>query len=85
MGGETQKTVNFGGKLSFILSFLFLNTSIVATYIFISLTCTTTIIILEPCALNVEFQHFIQSYNISYCDFIKRLYFANTTKRKDRG
>jgi hypothetical protein len=23
MGGETQKTINFGGKLSFILSFLF--------------------------------------------------------------
>jgi hypothetical protein len=33
--------------------------SIVATYVFIAFTSSTTIIPLEPYALNVEFQHFI--------------------------
>jgi hypothetical protein len=37
----------------------FLSASIVATYIFTAPTCTTTIITLEPCALNAEFHHFI--------------------------
>jgi hypothetical protein len=37
-----------------------------AVYIFTALTCTTTIITLEPCALNAEFQHFIpRFYKIS--------------------
>jgi hypothetical protein len=52
----------FGGKLSFILSFLFYlsTTSAAATYIFIftAPTCTTIIISLEPCALNAAFQQF---------------------------
>jgi hypothetical protein len=40
------------------LSF-FLSASIAAaTYIFAAPTCTTTIISLDPCALNAEFQHF---------------------------
>jgi hypothetical protein len=59
---------NFGGKLSSILSFLFPETkdrielaSTAATYIFIAPTYTSTIITLEPCALNAEFQHFILS------------------------
>jgi hypothetical protein len=46
--------------------------------------CTTTKINLELCALNAEFQHFILSCNISYWDLIKCLYFADTTKRRDR-
>jgi hypothetical protein len=50
---ETQKTVNFCGKLSFILSFLSGK----------GLYCTTTTIGLEPCALNAEFQHFILRFN----------------------
>jgi hypothetical protein len=54
---------NFGGKLSVILSFLFLSASIGATYISTAPTCTTTIITLEPCALNAEFQHFILGFN----------------------
>jgi len=37
-----------------------------------ALTCTTTIITLEPDALNAELQHFIP-------------YFADTTERGDRG
>jgi len=35
--------------------------------------CTTTIILLETCALNVEFQHLILSFNkISFMDTIER-------------
>jgi hypothetical protein len=34
-----------------------------ATYIFSIPTCTTTIITLEPCTLNAEFQHFILNFN----------------------
>jgi hypothetical protein len=41
---------NFGGKLSFILSFIFLTASTAAIYIFITLA---------PSALNAKFQHFI--------------------------
>jgi hypothetical protein len=29
-----------------------------AKYIFTAPTCTSTIILFEPCALNAEFQHF---------------------------
>ncbi len=57
---ETQKTINFGGKLSLILSFsFFLIASTAATYIFTAPNCTTTVIGLEPCALNAEYQHFV--------------------------
>jgi hypothetical protein len=48
------------------------------------LTCTTTIISLEPRALNAEFQHFILSCSISSWDFIKCLYFADTTHSSRR-
>ncbi len=44
------------------LSF-FMSAFTAATYIFTAPTCTTTIIILKPCALNVEFQHFILRFN----------------------
>jgi len=44
------------------LSF-FLSASAAATYIFTAPTCTTTIIILELCALNAEFQHFIPIFD----------------------
>jgi hypothetical protein len=44
------------------LSF-FLSASTAATYIFTAPSCTTTIITLEPCALNAEFQHFIPRFN----------------------
>jgi hypothetical protein len=41
----------------------FLSASTAATYSFITLTCTTTIISLEPCALNAEFQQCILRFN----------------------
>jgi hypothetical protein len=44
--------------VSSCLSF-FLSASAAATYIFTALNSTTTIISLEPCALNAEYQHFI--------------------------
>ncbi len=56
----------FWPPLSFSLNF-----STIATYIFKILTCTYSIIILEPCALNVEFQHFMPNFH----------YFADPTKR----
>jgi len=52
--------------------------STAATYSFTAPTSRTTIISLEPCALNAEFQHFI-------LDFIKFPYFLDTTERGDRG
>ncbi len=42
---------------------IFLSASSAATYISTALTCTTTIISLEPCALNTEFQHFMLRFN----------------------
>jgi hypothetical protein len=59
---ETQKIINFGGKPSFILSFLFswAPPLLAATYIFTAPNCTTTIISLEPYALHAgHHQHFI--------------------------
>jgi hypothetical protein len=62
-GTQTSFSTNFGGKLSFILCFLFPERpSTAATYIFTAPTCTTTIITLEPCALNVEFQHLLPRF-----------------------
>jgi hypothetical protein len=56
----------FGGKLGFILSSLFLGASTAATYIFTAFICRTIIIVLEPCALNAEFQHFIPRFNKNF-------------------
>jgi hypothetical protein len=61
--GETKKTINFCGKLSFILSFIFLECLHYYYICFHAPTCITTIIIFEPCALNVEFQDFILRFN----------------------
>jgi hypothetical protein len=41
----------------------FLSASTAATYVVTAPYCTTIIITLEPCALNVEFQHFILRFN----------------------
>jgi hypothetical protein len=60
-GTQTSFSTNFGGKLSFIPSFVSASTA--ATYIFTAPTCRTTIITLEPCALNAEFQHFMLGFN----------------------
>ncbi len=43
--------------------FSFVSTSTFATYIFTDPTCKATIFSLEPCALNVEFQHFNAKFN----------------------
>jgi hypothetical protein len=75
-GTQTSFSTNFGGKLSFIVSFL-CPERIRCCYIYFHRSCTTTIISLEPCALNAEFQHFI-----SYWDLIKFHYFADTAERK---
>jgi hypothetical protein len=45
-------------SVSSCLSF-FLSASAATTYIFTAPNCTTTIISLDPCALNAEYQHFI--------------------------
>jgi hypothetical protein len=64
MGDETKKTINFGSELSFVLSFMSATTA--ATHIFTAPYCTTTIISLEPCALNAEVQHFMLRWSTSY-------------------
>ncbi len=51
-----------GNWVSSSLSF-FLSASTAATYIFTAPTCTIIIIVLEPCALNAETQHFIPRFN----------------------
>jgi hypothetical protein len=85
MRGETQTpSILIVNCVSSCLSF-FLRASTAATYTFTATTCTTAIISLDPCALNAEFQHFVLSYSISYCDLIKCPYFADTTERGDRG
>jgi hypothetical protein len=65
-GTQTSFSTNFGGKLSFILCFLFaerLRCSYIYIYIFTAATCTTTIITFKPCALNDEFHHFKPRFN----------------------
>jgi len=66
-GGERRPKDSY--KLSFILFWsplsFFLSASTAARYYTFTdpPTCTTTIITLEPCALNAEFQHFIPRFN----------------------
>jgi len=74
-GTQTSFSTNFGGKLSFIRSFLF---STGVTYIFTAPTCTTIIITLKPCAFDAEFQHFILRLN-------KISLLWGHTERGDRG
>jgi len=66
------------------LSF-FLNASTATIYIFTDPNKTTTVISLEPGALNAEFQHFILSCSILCWDLIKCPYFVDTTERGERG
>jgi hypothetical protein len=67
---QTSLSTNSGGKLSFILCFLFAWTPVLVLHIFSVLLPWQlgTIITLEPCA-----------------DLIKFLNFADTTEREDRG
>jgi hypothetical protein len=58
-----RKTINFCDKIVSPCLPFFPSASPATTYIFIAPTCTTTIITLEPYALNVKFQHFIPRFN----------------------
>jgi hypothetical protein len=51
-GTQTSFSTNFGDKLSFIRLSFFLSDFTAATYIFTAPTRITTVITLEPCALN---------------------------------
>jgi hypothetical protein len=56
--------LSFSCELSFTLSFLFsIAPPLLLIYIFTAPTCKATIISLEPCALNADFQHFIPGFN----------------------
>jgi len=56
-GTQTKFSTNFGGKLSFMLSFLFPERlHCCATYVFTVPTSTTTIITLERCAFHTEIE-----------------------------
>jgi hypothetical protein len=50
-------------NLGYICIFFFLSITTIVTYVFTNPTSIITIIILKPCALNVEFQHFIFRFN----------------------
>jgi hypothetical protein len=70
-GTQTSFFTNIAGKRSFVPSFL--SASSAATYLFTAPTWRTTIVTLQPCALNAEFQAF-RTENL-----IKFPYFADTT------
>ncbi len=53
----------------------FFSASTVPAYIFTVPTCKATLISLEPCALNADFQHFIPRFN-------KISYFMDTPERR---
>ncbi len=54
-GTQTSLSINYGGKLSFILFFLFSQAPLLLLlYILATPTYTTTITTLKPCALNTE-------------------------------
>jgi len=74
----TSFSSNFGGKLSFMLSFFPVLLHIFSLLLPVQLG---TMITLEPCALNV-------SFSISYWDLINiyiYIYLADTTERGDKG
>jgi hypothetical protein len=89
MGDETRKTINFGSKTEFLHVFSFSSAPPLLLRIsFTAPNCTTTIISLEPCALNAEYEQFILRFikrSLLYWDLLKGLYFADTTERGDRG
>jgi hypothetical protein len=60
---QTSFSTNFGGKLSFILSFLFPE-RLHCCYIYFQYSYLYNYYnYSNPCALNVEFQHFILRFN----------------------
>jgi hypothetical protein len=70
--------------LSFTLSFFFPE-PLHCYHIDFHCSYLSTIIPLEPCALNAAIQHFVLSFTISYWDLIKFPYFTDPTKRGVRG
>jgi len=75
-GSEAEKTINFGGKLSFILSFLFPEHH-QCCYIYFH------------CSYLYNYYYYSRTLCIecwvSYWDLIKYPYFTDTTERGDRG
>jgi hypothetical protein len=84
--GWNSENHQFWWFLSFTLSFFFPDhlhwcyIDFQYSYLYIS-----TIIPLEPCALNAGIQRFVLSFSISYWDSIKFPNIRNTTKRGVRG
>ncbi len=60
---QIKFSTNFGGKLSFIMSFLFLERLHTIAYISTAPTRTSIIITLHPCALDTKFQHFMLRFH----------------------
>jgi len=79
--GWNSENHQFWWLLSFTVSFFFPARLHHCCY----LDFPATIIPLEPCALNVEVQHFALSFSISYWDLIKFPYLTDITKRGVRG
>jgi hypothetical protein len=91
MGDETQKTINFGDKLSEFSSCLsfFLSTSTAATYIFPLLLLPVhnyNNYSLEPCALNAEFLNFVLRFykNFLTLQIPRKEGIRGETRSKDR-
>ncbi len=80
-GTQTSISTKFWWETEFhpVFPFPFLSACTAARDIFTALTCTATIITLEPCALNAEFQHFIPRFNKNFLSLQIPL------KREDRA
>jgi hypothetical protein len=63
IGTQINFSTNFGGKLNFILSFLFLEHLSCCYMYFHDTYLYNYYNYFQPCALNVEFQHFILRFN----------------------
>jgi hypothetical protein len=61
--GKNLRKPIFLWYIRILFGFYIWSASTGITYIFTTPTCTTTICILESCALNAEFQHFILRFN----------------------
>jgi hypothetical protein len=84
--GWNSENHHFSWFLEFHPVFHFSWAATAVTKIFTAPTSTSTMIPLEPCALNAETQHLVLNFSISYWDLIKKSpYFTDTTERGVRG
>jgi len=65
-GTQSSFFTNFSDKRSFSLSYLFRERLHCCSIYFHCPSCTITIIRLEPCALNAQFQHFILRFDRNF-------------------